>query len=116
MCSITDGFAEPTYTSGAVSGPCGNDEGGNGMADSRTMSVLPGPNAGSPSTRTSHDNGSHSDALPSCLKVCVATLAIPAAFSCAAAQSIVAALDGKPVTRPQICPEPISRCVRLRVE
>ena len=78
--------------------------------------MLPAPNDASPSSRTCHHNGSQNDDFGSCCIGCTLTSVMPAARNCFTAQSTVAALDGKPETRPQSWPSPISFAERLARE
>ena len=75
--------------------------------------MLPAPNAGSPSSLTSHDSGSQKPPAPSCVIDCTLTSAMPARRNWSAAHAAVFAPDGKPAIRPQIWPLPTSRVVRL---
>ncbi len=84
-------------------------DGPTGSADSRITSLEPGPNAGSPSSVTCHDSGSHSDDFASCvdrLRPDVGDAGLAELLD--APTSTVLSLDGKPAMRPHICPLPIS--------
>ena len=88
--------------------PPGIADGATGSADSRTMSLEPAPKAGSPSSVTFHDSGSHSDDFSSCVIACVLTSVMPALRNWSTAHATVLSLEGKPEMRPHIWPLPTS--------
>src|SRR5215217_4606152 len=102
MCSRIAGLAVPTSTTWAVIAPPGMSDGARGMADVRTTSFEPAPNAGSARSFTSQDSGIQNFPSARWLIGCTLTSLIPAFRNSSAAQLVALIDDGYPETRPQI--------------
>src|SRR3954470_7898482 len=101
MCSRMAGLAVPTSATCAVSVPPGMSEGPRGMADVRTTSAVPAPNAGSARSLTSQDSGVQNFVSAGWSIGCTLTSLMPAFLNSSAAQLVALMDDGYPETRPQ---------------